>query len=479
MVKVVSQEPAQARGPAGRGEHVLLRAGVQEGRAGRRQDQPEGGGRDHLRPHQARPGEDEGVQPEEEPPLLPGHHAQGVGPGGTGGLLPGLRVAHPGQGLRTHGHQRFGDRPMPLPIWWGALYGHASVGDGGLPPSGGASIPGPVAAANTVVSSLEGFGHDLVNSVPGLATAVTQQTNPVPVLLRRRALGRRLRLCLRLRRVRLRLRGRGKMMESTSQRPRVSRELPCACERTDEHSKIGSRERNRSAPGSTRARWMWKAHASRSPSGQPRRRRGPHPRREPHPPRQRHRGGDGQAPPGRALRGGGPRGHAQALPGVTRRAAPRGHPPHLHAGQDPLGHRPGMSPHRPGGRPHRALLPGPHRAAADGPGPHLPLPEPVRPLLQRAGARRAGAGHGRLAEDPRRVLRGGHPPRGLHGRRAHPARGPPRPRGLRRGAGPGDGPQHQRPPAGGRRLHQAPPRGGPGPRPDHARVGRTRPSTTS
>ncbi len=77
--------------------------------------------------------------------------------------------------------RRFGDRPMPLPIWWGSLYGHTTAGTGGLPASGGTSVPGPVAAANTVVSGLESFGHDLVNSVPGLATAVTQQTNPMPV----------------------------------------------------------------------------------------------------------------------------------------------------------------------------------------------------------------------------------------------------------------------------------------------------------
>jgi hypothetical protein len=75
--------------------------------------------------------------------------------------------------------RRYGDRPMPIPIWWGSVLGPGHVGGG--PATGGAPLPSPVSAANTIVSGLEGFGHDLVNSVPGLATAVTQQTNPVPV----------------------------------------------------------------------------------------------------------------------------------------------------------------------------------------------------------------------------------------------------------------------------------------------------------
>ena len=76
--------------------------------------------------------------------------------------------------------QRFGTQPMPLPIWWGPLYLPHSSG-GGLPTGTGSPLPSPVAAANAIVSSMESFGHDLVNSVPGLATAVTQNTNPVPI----------------------------------------------------------------------------------------------------------------------------------------------------------------------------------------------------------------------------------------------------------------------------------------------------------
>jgi len=77
--------------------------------------------------------------------------------------------------------ERFGPRPMPLPVWWVPMYtGHYNpAGTGQSAPT--TSLPsGPVAAANSIVSSVESFSHDLVNSVPGLATKVTQTTNPVP-----------------------------------------------------------------------------------------------------------------------------------------------------------------------------------------------------------------------------------------------------------------------------------------------------------
>lgn len=74
--------------------------------------------------------------------------------------------------------QRFGTAPVPVPAWWFPMtVGHPS-GSGAGAPGGGAS---PVSAANSIVSGLESFGHDLVNSVPGLATKVTATTNPVPV----------------------------------------------------------------------------------------------------------------------------------------------------------------------------------------------------------------------------------------------------------------------------------------------------------
>lgn len=75
--------------------------------------------------------------------------------------------------------KRYGANPMPTPLWWGTVWGTGHAGGG--PVSGGGGVPGAVSGANTIVSGLESFGHDLVNSVPGLATAVTQQTNPVPV----------------------------------------------------------------------------------------------------------------------------------------------------------------------------------------------------------------------------------------------------------------------------------------------------------
>ena len=78
--------------------------------------------------------------------------------------------------FNQHAAQRFGINPMPLPVWWVPMYTGYPVTPTGV----GASAPSPTAAANTVVTGLEGFAHDLVNSVPGLATKVTQQTNPVP-----------------------------------------------------------------------------------------------------------------------------------------------------------------------------------------------------------------------------------------------------------------------------------------------------------
>jgi hypothetical protein len=74
--------------------------------------------------------------------------------------------------------QRFGTTPVPVPVWWFPMtVGHPSGQGAGLP----GSVPSPVSAANSIVSGLESFGHDLVNSVPGLATKVTAATNPVPV----------------------------------------------------------------------------------------------------------------------------------------------------------------------------------------------------------------------------------------------------------------------------------------------------------
>lgn len=75
---------------------------------------------------------------------------------------------------------RFGDSPMPLPVWWMPMYTHSSSVPHSAAPAGGTPVSGPVASANSIVSSMESFSHSLVNSVPGLATKVTNQTNPVP-----------------------------------------------------------------------------------------------------------------------------------------------------------------------------------------------------------------------------------------------------------------------------------------------------------
>ena len=73
--------------------------------------------------------------------------------------------------------ERFGAGPMPLPVWWITIHTGVPYATAG----GAAGVPGPVGAANGIVSGIESFSHDLVNSVPGLATKVTQTTNPVPV----------------------------------------------------------------------------------------------------------------------------------------------------------------------------------------------------------------------------------------------------------------------------------------------------------
>lgn len=72
--------------------------------------------------------------------------------------------------------ERFGASPMPVPGWWTPMYTGHPFGAGSTVP-----LPSPVAAANTIASGFESFAGDIVNSVPGLATKVTQQTNPVPV----------------------------------------------------------------------------------------------------------------------------------------------------------------------------------------------------------------------------------------------------------------------------------------------------------
>jgi len=77
--------------------------------------------------------------------------------------------------------ERYGERPLPIPLWWTTVH-TGGYGGGGSSPSGGGLHTGDLtSAANNIVSGIEGFGHDLVNSVPGLASKVTAATNPVPV----------------------------------------------------------------------------------------------------------------------------------------------------------------------------------------------------------------------------------------------------------------------------------------------------------
>ena len=76
-------------------------------------------------------------------------------------------------------NQRLGGRPVPVPGWWVPMTVGHSRGPISSAPAG-TGFDGVVAGANSVVSGLESFSHDLVSSVPGLATKVTEKTNPVP-----------------------------------------------------------------------------------------------------------------------------------------------------------------------------------------------------------------------------------------------------------------------------------------------------------
>ncbi|MGC8764194.1 MAG: hypothetical protein ACP5VN_11305 [Acidobacteriota bacterium] len=83
--------------------------------------------------------------------------------------------------------RRWGSRPLPVPGWWGPVYGPSSHVPSGAGSGGGVGggLSGALsdisAGAHGIVSGLEGFANDLVGSVPGLASKVTAQTNPVPV----------------------------------------------------------------------------------------------------------------------------------------------------------------------------------------------------------------------------------------------------------------------------------------------------------
>lgn len=79
--------------------------------------------------------------------------------------------------------ERFGPRPIPVPYWWTTISGpHRNSEWGHLPaPGTGGRLPNLTTTADKIVSGFEGFGRDLVNSVPGLAGKVTTATNPMPV----------------------------------------------------------------------------------------------------------------------------------------------------------------------------------------------------------------------------------------------------------------------------------------------------------
>lgn len=77
--------------------------------------------------------------------------------------------------------ERFPSDTMPLPTWFPEPYRVPRTMGGGGTTLPSAPLPSPTAAADSIVRGFESFSRDLVNSVPGLASKVTNKTNPVPV----------------------------------------------------------------------------------------------------------------------------------------------------------------------------------------------------------------------------------------------------------------------------------------------------------
>ncbi len=84
--------------------------------------------------------------------------------------------------------QTFGERPIPMPIWWWAYTGaprrattaRPSPGRAAPAPTGPRTVPG-AQLANTVVSRVEGISNTIVRNVSAFTAGVTKVTHPAPV----------------------------------------------------------------------------------------------------------------------------------------------------------------------------------------------------------------------------------------------------------------------------------------------------------
>jgi hypothetical protein len=83
--------------------------------------------------------------------------------------------------------QTFGDRPIPMPVWWWGSPGPSPTSVSGSTPGRAAPVPsGPRAPsvgqyANTIVTSIGGISNSIVRNVSAFTAGITKVTHPVPV----------------------------------------------------------------------------------------------------------------------------------------------------------------------------------------------------------------------------------------------------------------------------------------------------------
>ncbi len=84
--------------------------------------------------------------------------------------------------FKTEAIRRFPSGNFPIPIFYHAIFNQPAHTSGGVSSQGAPtfSSDGILTSAHNFVSSLEGFSNNLANSLPALASKVTDVTNPVP-----------------------------------------------------------------------------------------------------------------------------------------------------------------------------------------------------------------------------------------------------------------------------------------------------------